>query len=145
MSLNGSRFGALDLYRDVPGELDQADMSRRRSWPTWLPPTFTMRGRADAVDTLDLLRQRSLHDPLTGLPNRILLKERIEHAVARASRAVEVVAVLYVDLDHFKAVNDSTGTTWATKCSLRSPTGWGESCGRATLWPGCPATSSSSL
>jgi diguanylate cyclase (GGDEF)-like protein/PAS domain S-box-containing protein len=49
------------------------------------------------------------HDPLTGLPNRTLFEELVGAAVARASRSGGVVAVLYVDLDRFKEVNDTLG------------------------------------
>ncbi len=47
------------------------------------------------------------HDPLTGLPNRLLFEARLEHSLQRAHREQDLIAVLYVDLDNFKAVNDA--------------------------------------
>ncbi|WP_375478962.1 putative bifunctional diguanylate cyclase/phosphodiesterase [uncultured Jatrophihabitans sp.] len=57
----------------------------------------------------DELRHQALHDALTGLPNRALIMDRIEHLLARNLRSDIVGAVLYVDLDGFKKINDTLG------------------------------------
>jgi diguanylate cyclase (GGDEF)-like protein/PAS domain S-box-containing protein len=55
------------------------------------------------------IRYESLHDPLTGLANRTLLRDRLEHALAHSDRGDRSTGVLFVDLDDFKKVNDVFG------------------------------------
>ncbi len=79
--LPGLHSGALVVHSDVT--LDRQDV---RHW-----------------------RHRALHDSLTGLPNRALLEDRLAHALAATARDPNSVAVLFLDLDAFKAINDTLG------------------------------------
>jgi diguanylate cyclase (GGDEF)-like protein/PAS domain S-box-containing protein len=68
-----------------------------------------LRDITDVVHAEEQLSHGALHDPLTGLPNRALLLDRLEAALARSTREHREVAVLFCDLDGFKAVNDTAG------------------------------------
>jgi diguanylate cyclase (GGDEF)-like protein/PAS domain S-box-containing protein len=65
---------------------------------------ITARKDADAH-----LAHLALHDPLTGLPNRLLLRDRLDHDLASAARNGTRVAVVFLDLDGFKEINDTLG------------------------------------
>ncbi len=66
------------------------------------------------------LRHQATHDALTGLPNRMLLLDRLEHAIVVAERKGGAVGVLFLDLDGFKQVNDTLGHEMANQllCAL---------------------------
>jgi diguanylate cyclase (GGDEF)-like protein/PAS domain S-box-containing protein len=61
------------------------------------------------VDAEEQLRQAAVHDALTGLPNRNSLAARLEHAILRVNRSGDRLALLFIDLDRFKKVNDTLG------------------------------------
>jgi len=57
----------------------------------------------------DILYDQAHHDALTGLPNRVLFNDRMEHAIEKAKRHKTEIALFFIDLDHFKQINDSLG------------------------------------
>lgn len=63
----------------------------------------------------ELLRHQAYHDALTGLPNRLLFGENLELALAQAKRSNHGVAVMLMDMDHFKYVNDTFGHDYGDK------------------------------
>lgn len=85
--------------------------------PTWLPAVFfpaiiaqlTLQYIAVSARKAAELEHQALHDQLTDLPNRVLLRERLQQAVAAAGRDGLSLALLMLDLDRFKEVNDTFG------------------------------------
>jgi len=62
-----------------------------------------------AISDLDELSRSSQRDILTDIPNRVLMLERLESAIVAARRRKNRIAVLFLDLDHFKEINDTLG------------------------------------
>ncbi|MHB8191489.1 MAG: putative bifunctional diguanylate cyclase/phosphodiesterase [Ferrimicrobium sp.] len=104
------QLGALDLYRDTPGLLDDEDMVTAQTLADVTAAYLVnAQARADLQDASDRSHESSMHDALTGLPNRVLLIERLKHSLMRGRRSGKASAILFADLDRFKAVNDTHG------------------------------------
>jgi diguanylate cyclase (GGDEF)-like protein/PAS domain S-box-containing protein len=97
------RFGVLGVQSTRLHEFNAGDVDFAQSIANVLADALARQATEDDI------RHRALHDPLTGLPNRVLFLDRIEQALARGRRRGSLAAVLFLDLDHFKLVNDSLG------------------------------------
>lgn len=105
-----SQIGALDLYRKTAGDLSGEDMLTSQTLADVAAVyILNAQARADLETSAERAQHQALHDPLTGLPNRVLFVQRLDHAILRCRRSAKMLAVLYADLDGFKFVNDNYG------------------------------------
>jgi diguanylate cyclase (GGDEF)-like protein len=104
------QLGALDLYRNIPGPLEPAVLKSAQTLADVAAAYLcNARARSDLMASLDRSQQAALHDPLTGLPNRVLLFEFLDQSLRRADRSRKITAILFCDIDHFKRINDAFG------------------------------------
>ncbi|MCI0413025.1 EAL domain-containing protein [bacterium] len=101
----------------------EAEFRKRDGSPLWVlmnitllagsNSSFFMEGTlidiTDRKNAEELVAYQAYHDALTGLPNRVLFRDRVNQAVAHAQRHGNGLAVLFLDLDHFKLINDTLG------------------------------------
>ncbi|MDP3712578.1 MAG: sensor domain-containing diguanylate cyclase [Mycobacteriales bacterium] len=106
----GGCLGALDLYCSSVGTLGPEDLAVAQTLADVTTSyLLNAQNREQTLQAVERFRDSALHDPLTGLANRVLLQERLDHAAARASRTGTTTAVVFADLDEFKRINDTYG------------------------------------
>jgi diguanylate cyclase (GGDEF)-like protein/PAS domain S-box-containing protein len=96
-------FGVFDIHSTEPSRFTPQDVHFVQACANVLADAFE-RHTAD-----EALRHRVLHDSLTGLPNRLSFIDSLEGALRRAAASGSPVGILFLDLDHFKLINDSIG------------------------------------
>jgi diguanylate cyclase (GGDEF)-like protein/PAS domain S-box-containing protein len=109
---DGGEVGNLECrfaHADGTWRYGELTFVNRLSDPAVLGIICTARDVTERVEATARLAGQTLHDALTGLPNRLLVIDRLAMALARTARASDVVAVLFCDLDTFTVVNDRFG------------------------------------
>ena len=122
--INGGELrGAFEIYYDITAKKEQLDRLLVRSSITIVALAFGLvaviivtltkesRNIAERERAQEMIHYLAHYDALTGLPNRSLFKEHFNRALVSAARNDEMLAVLFVDLDDFKRVNDTVGHT----------------------------------
>jgi len=93
----------LELHSREPGRFSPQDVHFVQS------AANVVASAVERADAEEALRHRAAHDPLTNLPNRELFTEVLEHKLRQATRSGVTLAVLFLDIDNFKLINDGLG------------------------------------
>ena len=106
----------LCLEKEFWGYLGLADCTFERHWSkheesTLLTMAASIIGARQRQQVEEKIRYQALHDMLTGLPNRLLFNELLNKTLPNATRNGESLAVIFLDLDRFKVINDTLGHT----------------------------------
>jgi diguanylate cyclase (GGDEF)-like protein/PAS domain S-box-containing protein len=96
-------LGVIEAHSEQPDAFSAQDMHFAQSAANVIALAIERRVAGEAV------RHGSLHDHVTGLPNRPLFVDRVEHALGAAQGRERPLAIFFLDLDHFKRINDSLG------------------------------------
>ena len=110
LTARGQAWGSLDLVRSSPGPFSADDLAAACTLADVATSYVVIGADRDAAVVLqETMTYRAMHDELTGLPNRALLFDRLSHAMVSARRRKSPLALLFIDLDGFKAINDALG------------------------------------
>jgi diguanylate cyclase (GGDEF)-like protein len=121
LMIDGEIRGAFEIYYDITAKKEQLDRLLSRSSIIIFTLAFGLiiaiivtltkenRNIAERERAEEKIHYLAHYDVLTGLPNRFLYKEHLSHALSSAERNGEMLAILFVDLDDFKQVNDTFG------------------------------------
>jgi diguanylate cyclase (GGDEF)-like protein/PAS domain S-box-containing protein len=123
MAGSGKVLGTFAVYQKKPSRPEKAQLALLQT------TSGTAAIAIEQRQLTDQLAYQAHHDALTGLPNRLLFQERLRQAIVQARRSGNMVALLYIDLDRFKLVNDTLGhatgdellrqVAWRLKSCLR--------------------------
>ena len=108
--LDDSRLGALELWSAEPRRLSKADLQGAQILADVAAAyLYNANVRRESDKSVAELAVKAMRDPLTGLPNRSDLQHRLDGVMTRSRESHTFAGLLFIDVDHFKAVNDTYG------------------------------------